>query len=83
VYLLVGNYTAAEECLEEAREAQKRRTESENDRSTASTLGNLAALYRATGRYAEAEPLYRRTSDIARGSLGEDDPYYARACLQS
>ena len=43
--------------------------------SVASTLNNLAELYRALGRYKEAEPLYRRSLDIkkrrwARPSIG-------------
>jgi tetratricopeptide (TPR) repeat protein len=37
-------------------------------------LNNLAALYDAQGRYAEAEPLYRRAVAIAEKALGPDHP---------
>jgi tetratricopeptide (TPR) repeat protein len=37
----------------------------------AQTLNILAALYSAQGRYAEAEPLYRRARDIEEGLLAE------------
>ena len=35
-----------------------------DDSTTGSTLNNLAFLYRAQGRYAEAEPLYKRSLAI-------------------
>ena len=41
---------------------------------TASSLNNLAGLYRAQGRYAEAEPLYRRALAIREAVLGPDHP---------
>ncbi|WP_448570494.1 tetratricopeptide repeat protein [Trichothermofontia sp.] len=41
---------------------------------TASSLNNLAGLYRAMGRYAEAEPLYQRSLDISETQLGADHP---------
>ena len=34
----------------------------------------MAALYRAQGRYAEAEPLYRRSLAIEEKALGPDHP---------
>ncbi|MEO0810268.1 MAG: tetratricopeptide repeat protein, partial [Pseudomonadota bacterium] len=34
------------------------------------TLNNLAELYRLQGRYAEAEPLYKRTITIFEKALG-------------
>jgi multidrug efflux pump subunit AcrA (membrane-fusion protein) len=37
-------------------------------------LNNLAALYQATGRLAEAEPLYRRARSIKEKLLGPDHP---------
>ena len=43
----------------------------------ATTLDNLAGLCCATGRYAEAEPLYRRALEVLRVALGEDHPDYA------
>ena len=36
----------------------------------AQTLNNLASLYKATGRYAEAEPLYLQAAEIWRLTLG-------------
>ncbi|MEG4074394.1 tetratricopeptide repeat protein [Microcoleus sp. Pol14C2] len=41
---------------------------------TATSLNNLAALYRATGCYAEAEPLYLRALEILFNRLGENHP---------
>jgi tetratricopeptide (TPR) repeat protein len=38
---------------------------------------NLAGLYRAQGRYSEAEPLYQRALAIAEHRLGPDHPYVA------
>jgi tetratricopeptide (TPR) repeat protein len=38
-------------------------------------MNNLAALYRAEGRYAEAEPLQNRVLEIQRGALGEEHPF--------
>ncbi len=40
----------------------------------ATSLNNLAELYRATGRYAEAEPLYQRAIAIAETTLGPEHP---------
>ena len=40
----------------------------------ARALNNLAALYRAQGRYAEAEPLYRRSLAIREKALGPEHP---------
>jgi len=38
------------------------------------SLNNLAALYRAQGRYSEAEPLYQRALTIQEQRLGLDHP---------
>ena len=35
---------------------------------------NLAVLYKSTGRYAEAEPLYMKALEIRRKALGEEHP---------
>jgi tetratricopeptide (TPR) repeat protein len=43
----------------------------------ADSLNNLAKLYHATGRHAEAEPLLKRAMEIARTALGEGHPDYA------
>jgi Flp pilus assembly protein TadD len=37
-------------------------------------LNNLATLYRAQGRYSEAEALTRRVLTISEGELGHDHP---------
>ncbi|MEP6519916.1 tetratricopeptide repeat protein [Microcoleus vaginatus] len=41
---------------------------------TASSLNNLALLYRAMGRYPEAEPFYLRALEIWFNRLGENHP---------
>ena len=40
----------------------------------ATSLNNLAALYHDQGRYADAEPLYKRSLAIHEKSLGPDHP---------
>jgi hypothetical protein len=45
----------------------------------AASLNNLAGLYRAQGRYGEAEPLYRRSLQIVEQQLGADHPDVAKA----
>ena len=42
--------------------------------TSAPSLNNLAELYRAQGRYAEAEPLYRRSLAIREKALGPEHP---------
>ena len=41
---------------------------------TATSLNNLALLYRSQGRYGEAEPLYLRALEIREQALGPDHP---------
>ncbi len=43
--------------------------------NTATSLNNLALLYRAMGRYPEAEPLYVRAIAIWTETLGQDHPH--------
>ena len=43
----------------------------------AASLNNLAGLYRATGRYNEAEPLYKQSLEFIKGILGDNHPYFA------
>ncbi len=43
----------------------------------AQRLNNLAALYEAQGRYAEAEQLYERSLAIAEKALGPSHPHVA------
>ncbi len=45
-----------------------------NNVNTATSLNNLAELYRAQGRYAEAEPLCKRALAIREKALGPDHP---------
>ena len=40
----------------------------------ATSLNNLAQLLEAQGKYAEAEPLFRRAVEIFEKSLGADHP---------
>ena len=42
---------------------------------TITSLNNLAVLYKATGRYAEAEPFYSRALALRRQVLGERHPH--------
>jgi tetratricopeptide (TPR) repeat protein len=44
---------------------------------TATSLNNLAELYRAQGRYTEAEPLYRGALEILEKVLGPEHPHTA------
>ncbi len=44
----------------------------------AASLNNLALLYKAQGRYAEAAPLYKRALAIFEKVLGLDHPDVAR-----
>ncbi len=45
--------------------------------AAASSLNNLAELYRAQGHYAEAEPLYQRSLAIFEKTLGPEHPHVA------
>lgn len=45
----------------------------------ASSLNNLAALYRAMGRHAKAEPLCLKAMELRRTALGEHHPNYAKS----
>jgi len=44
---------------------------------TAQSLNNLAELYRAQGKYEQAEPLYQRALAIREKQLGPEHPYTA------
>ncbi|WP_138498506.1 tetratricopeptide repeat protein [Nostoc sp. PA-18-2419] len=43
----------------------------------AANLNNLAGLYRVTGRYTEAEPLYQQALQLIKCLLGENHPAFA------
>jgi tetratricopeptide (TPR) repeat protein len=45
----------------------------------ATSLNNLASLYQAQGRYAEAEPLHKRSLAIREKALGPEHPDVATA----
>jgi tetratricopeptide (TPR) repeat protein len=45
----------------------------------AQSVNNLADLYSAQGRYADAEPLYKRALAIFEKALGPDHPSVASA----
>ncbi len=47
------------------------------DPRLATSLNNLAVLYRVQGRYAEAEPLYKRSLAIREEALRPDHPRVA------
>ncbi|MDP8051720.1 tetratricopeptide repeat protein [Pasteurella atlantica] len=49
----------------------------ENHPSLATTLNNLANLYRTQGKYAKAESLYKRSLAIKEKALGENHPSVA------
>jgi tetratricopeptide (TPR) repeat protein len=46
----------------------------------ATSLNNLALVYQAQGRYADAEPLYERALAIKEEALGPDHPEVAVTC---
>jgi tetratricopeptide (TPR) repeat protein len=46
---------------------------------TAQSLDNLALLYDAQGKYAEAEPLFKRALAIYEKALGKDHPHVVAA----
>ncbi|MCH6577531.1 MAG: tetratricopeptide repeat protein, partial [Proteobacteria bacterium] len=67
-----GNYPEAEKQLVGAlKEAEEFGPQ---DPRLATSLNNLAELYRAQGRYAEAEPLYKRALAIDEKALGPEHP---------
>jgi tetratricopeptide (TPR) repeat protein len=53
-----------------------------NHPDVATSLNNLAALYKIQGQYSGAEPLYKRSLAIEEKALGPDHPTVAR-CLEN
>ena len=45
--------------------------------TVATSLNDLATLYQAQGKYAEAEPLYKRALAIREKALGPEHPDFA------
>ena len=73
-----GRYAEAEtQFLAALKEAEK--SGEEEDRRLATSLNNLANLYRAQGNYAQAEPLYRRALAFLTKAVGPDHPNVATA----
>ena len=59
---------------EKQSEAALKEAEAFDDVRLATSLNNLALLYKAQGRYAEAEPLYQRALAIREKALGPEPP---------
>ncbi|MCH7778027.1 MAG: tetratricopeptide repeat protein [Gemmatimonadetes bacterium] len=59
---------------EKQSEAALKEAEAFDDVRLATSLNNLALLYEAQGRYAEAEPLYQRALAIREKALGPEPP---------
>ncbi len=70
-----GNYPEAEKKFLAAREQAHEFGPDHPD--VATSLNGLAEVYRAQGRYAEAEPLYKRALTNQEKALGPDHPYTA------
>ena len=67
-----GEYAKAQKLFESAlKEAEGF---GPNDPRLATSLNNLAELYRAQGKYDQAEPLYKRSLAIREKALGPDHP---------
>jgi tetratricopeptide (TPR) repeat protein len=75
-----GRYEEAREMFIAAvREAERR---GDSDARLATSLSNLAAVHRARGAYADAEPLDRRALEIQERTLGLEHPYVANTLLK-
>ena len=46
----------------------------DDHRAVATSMNNLAGLYRSQGRYGEAEPLYLRAISVVYQRLGKNHP---------
>ena len=71
-----GMYSEATEVAEEAVRIAKKALGPDHP-SVATSLNNLALLYKAQGEYAEAEPLHKRALEIWEKALGPDHPNVA------
>jgi tetratricopeptide (TPR) repeat protein len=74
----MGNYAAAESLFKQSVTIWKKAVGKE-DRDYASTLNNLAELYRTMRNYNDAQPLYLQSLAITKKVLGADHPDYARS----
>ncbi|PHM06619.1 tetratricopeptide repeat protein [Nostoc sp. 'Peltigera malacea cyanobiont' DB3992] len=75
-YYRQGLYNQAVSWYEQCLEITKKRLGEEHP-SVATSLNNLAYLYKSQERYSEAEPLYRQALRIFRRCLGEEHPSVA------
>jgi tetratricopeptide (TPR) repeat protein len=71
-----GDYRTAVQAHRAALDIRER-IHAPDDPKLAYGLDNLALLYRAQGRYAEAEPLYQRSLAISEKALGPEHPEVA------
>jgi len=72
----MGEYAKAEPLLRQALEIRKKAL-GEQHPAYATSLNNLALLYRNMGEYAKAEPLFRQALELKKKALGEQHPDYA------
>src|SRR5688572_23424488 len=71
----LGRYPEAESaCLAAVKEAEKL---GPSDLRLATSLNNLALLYKIQAKYAEAEPIYQRAVGIIEKALGPEHPTLA------
>ena len=68
-----GRYEKAEPLYQRALEIREAQLGPEHP-DVATSLNNLAELYRLQGRYEEAEPLYQRALGIFEAQLGPEHP---------
>ena len=73
-----ADYTQAGLILEDALSIREERLPADHP-DVAQSLNNLAELYKAQGRYAAAEPLYKRSFAIMEKALGPNHPAVATA----
>ena len=69
----MGQYTKAEPLYKRSLAIDEKKLGAEHP-SVATSLGNLADLYRTMGQYAKAEPLYKRSLAIREKKLGAEHP---------
>jgi tetratricopeptide (TPR) repeat protein len=72
-----GRYTDAKPLSERALAIREKAPASEHPDDVATSLNNLAGLYRIQGQYAKAEPLFERALAIREKALGPEDPKVA------
>jgi tetratricopeptide (TPR) repeat protein len=72
-----GHYADAEESFLSALEAAEKF--GPEDTRLATTLNDLAAVYYNQGKYAQAEPLYKRALAIREKALGPEHPDVAQS----